>query len=151
MDLRMNPSCQICLSLTSKLKHTWRKPWGTVADETDRRRVLIASLTSNPNWPGRKKLKKIQPLKPLTPSFEPFHSLFLPFPSLFNFQLPTSLLYQLITSPIPQILKIYSLLVGVCCCGFVLSNKLPHFLVFLLFSRMCLWFLPIYIAFLFIN
>ena len=57
---------------------------------------------------------KILTFKNPTPSLHPFPSLFLPFPSLFNFQLPTSFLYQLITSLIPQVPKIYPLLVGVC-------------------------------------
>ena len=135
--------------LFSKLRHTWRNQWRTVASAMERHRSLIVSLMSIPDPTPLGVIKKLATFKNPTPSFHPFPSLFLPFPSLLNFLLPTSLLYQLITSSIPQIPKIYPLLVRVCYCGSVLANQLPSLLVFLKFSGMCLWSLPIYIAFLF--
>ena len=88
--------------------------------------------------PGGGNLKNSQTLQTPPLHFTHFLPFFLPFPSLLNILIPTSLMYQLITSPISQIPKIYPLLVGVCCCGSFLANQAPSLLVFLKFSGMCL-------------
>ena len=91
--------------LLSKLGHTPLNPWWTIALATDCCWGLVVSLTSIPNPTRLGYFKKSQHLKPPTPSFQRFSFLFLPFTSIPNFQLPTFLLYQLITSLSPQFWK----------------------------------------------
>ena len=107
-------------------------------------------INQQPDPTRLENFKDFQPLKPPTPSFEPFPSLFLPFPPFTTSYLSHHILYKLIhiTSPNPHI---SFLLVGVCCYGSALDKQVPYLLIFLLFSGMCLCSLPIYIAFLFFN
>ena len=80
--------------LFSKLGYTRWNQLRTVAIATDHRQGLVASLMSVPDPTRVGTFKKSQPIKTPTPLFERFLTLFIPFPSLSNFQLPTSLLYQ---------------------------------------------------------
>ena len=86
-DRRMNLSCQVHLSVTFKLGHTWRNQRRIVTYKTDRCRGMVASLMRH-TWPDPTGvfLKKNSTFKTPNPSFHPIPSLFLLFPSFFNFQ-----------------------------------------------------------------
>ena len=149
-DRRMNPSCQVRFSFIFKIRAPAMEPMTDRCICDGRSSGLIVSLTSNPTRLDWEIFKSFQPFKLPTPSLKPFISLFLPFPPFLTSCLSHPLLYQLIhvTSPNPTI---SFLVVGVCCCGSILDSWVSHLLVFLLFSCMCLWSLPIYTAFLFFN
>ena len=135
----MNPSCQVHLSniINTRAHMTKLMTDRYICDGPSLGSHCVINEHTRPDPVGGN-LKNWQPLKSPTPSFHPFTSLFLPFPSLFNFLLLTCLLYQLITFPITQIPKIYPLLVGVSYCGSYLANQVPSLLVFLIFSGVCL-------------
>ena len=144
---RMNSSCKVRLSVIFKLGHTLRNQRRVVTTVTDRRWGTIAWLMSR-TWPDPAGVFfKIRPFGPPNPSIHPIHSLFLPLPSLFNFHI---LPLDHCSPKILQSPKSVNLLVGVAGVGVCLATEYLSS-CFLHFYGVCLEFLLIYLAFLFIS
>ena len=78
-DRRMNPSCQVRLSVNFKLGHKRRNQRWIITYETDHCPEIIASLMRHTRPDPARVFKKNSTFKTTNPSFHPIPSLFLPF------------------------------------------------------------------------